>query len=84
MDFPAKQRKALLIDLAIHSPIDEPFSPLQCAFSNVGIRLEMYRDLLPRDAVARGRHNALLSLAYKRVKKVVCIRLQLQDQVCSA
>lgn len=84
VDFPIKQRSALLIDLAKLSPVDEPFSPLQQALKKVGVRLEEYRDLLPNSSVERGRHSALLSIAYKRVKKVVCAHLQLQDKDCSA
>lgn len=77
---PTKQRTALLIDLADLPSEDGPYSPLQRALEKVGIHLEIYSDLLPKNPVERGRHAALLSLAYKRVKKVVCSRLQLQHE----
>ena len=84
LDFPIKQRTALLIDLAKLSPVGISSSPLQQALETVGIRLDVYRTLSPKTSAERGRHAALLSIAYKRVKKVVRTRLQLQDADCSA
>ena len=82
-DFPIKQRTALLIDLAKFSPVGISSSPLQQALETVGIRLDGYRTLSPRTSAERGRHAALVSIAYKRVKKVVRTRLQLQNEDCS-
>ena len=65
--FPAKQRQAILIDLANRSCFDEQPTALQRAFSTVGIDLQVYRLLLPNDSVERSRYNSLLSLAYKRI-----------------
>ena len=83
MDFPIKQRTALLIDLAKLSPGGTSSSPLQQALEKVGIRLDVYRALSPKTSVEKGRHAALLSTAYRRVRKVVRNRLQL-DEDCSA
>ena len=84
VDFPVKQRNALLIDLAKLSPVDDLCSPLQQALKKVGIRLDTYRNLAPKTSLERGRHAALLSIAYKRVKKAVHTRLQLQNESYSA
>jgi hypothetical protein len=47
---------------------------LQQAFLDVGIRLQDYQGLLPNDPVAKSRHASLLSLAYKRLAQVICLR----------
>jgi DNA-directed RNA polymerase specialized sigma24 family protein len=82
IDFPEKQRTALLIDLANHPYVDE--GPLQCAFGKMGIRLDSYRALLPRSPAEKCRHSASLCIAYKRLKKVVLTHLRLQDEEWSA
>ncbi len=76
--FPAKQRKALLIDLANYTPFEEEPSPLQKAFLVEGIDLRLYHHPLPDDPVERARHAALVSVAYKRVAR--CMREEVEDQ----
>ena len=68
--FPAKQRRALLIDLANLMHFDEKPTPLQKAFLNQRIRLQDYQQPLSTNSVERTRHASLLSLALKRVGKV--------------
>lgn len=72
--FPRGTRTALLIDLASRMHFDdaEP-TPLQQAFLEVGIRLQDYQRLLPKDAGAKSRHASLVSIAYKRLRKVFCL-----------
>src|SRR6266446_2447828 len=69
--FPVRTRTALLIDLASRMHFDdaEP-TPLQRAFLEVGIRLQDYQHLLPKDAEAKSRHASLISIAYKRLRIV--------------
>ena len=66
--FPDKQRTALLTDLANRMYFD-PSQPtqLQSALASVGIDMRDYNKPLPSDAMARARHAAHLSLAYKRL-----------------
>ncbi len=82
VNFPAKQRTALLIDLANHPYVDD--GPLQRAFGKMGIQLDRYRELLPHSPAEKCRHSASLCIAYKRLKTVVLTHLQLQDKGCSA
>lgn len=78
--FPAKQREALLIDLANRSIFDESgdssFTPLEQAFLAVGIHLMEYQRPLPDDAVARSRHTACLSVAYRRLREKTSVQLR--------
>src|SRR5258708_2910672 len=73
--FPEGTRTALLIDLASRMHFDdvEP-TPLQRAFLEVGIRLQDYQHLLPKDAGAKSRHASLVSIAYKRLRKVIGLK----------
>ena len=68
VNFPDKQRTALLIDLANRMYFD-PFqsTPLQEALASVGIDMRHYKKPLPSDAKGRANHAAHLSLAYKRL-----------------
>jgi len=77
--FPYKQRRALLIDLANRMDFDGPPTVLQKAFLNVGIRLQDYQVPLPADPIQLSRHRSLVSLAYKRLKGLTCVK-----QYCSA
>ena len=78
--FPARTRTALLIDLASRMHFDDKeITPLQQAFLLAGIRLQDYVDLLPNDPLAKSRYASLLSLAYKRLAKEIC--LDQQDSV---
>ena len=74
IEFPSKQRRALLIDLANLMDFDGDPSPLQQAFLNVGIRLQDYQQPLPEDLVELSRHRSLVSIAYKRVANLPCVK----------
>lgn len=67
--FPAKQRMAILIDLA-HQPGngDTQLPSLEKALATVHIDLKVYRGLLPTGPVEKTRHSSLLSIAYKRLR----------------
>jgi hypothetical protein len=71
-NFPDKQRKALLIDLANRMYFDTGATPLQKAFLREGIQLKQYQQPLPADPRARSRHAATLSYAYRRVASLSC------------
>jgi DNA-directed RNA polymerase specialized sigma24 family protein len=70
-DFPTKQRKALLTDIANHTHFDQQPTPLQTAFLNVGIRLQDYQHPLPKNRAESGRHSVLLSIARKRLARLM-------------
>jgi DNA-directed RNA polymerase specialized sigma24 family protein len=70
-DFPEKQRKALLIDLANRMHFDTHPSALQAAFLKVGIRLQDYQQPLPANHTERSRHASLVSYAYKRLTLIL-------------
>ncbi len=74
IEFPSKQRRALLIDLANRMDFDGDPSPLQQAFLNVGIRLQDYQQPLPEDPVELSRHRSLVSIVYKRVANLPCVK----------
>ena len=67
VNFPKKQRNALLIDLAYRMHFAVRPTSLQQAFLRRGIRLQDFRALAPKNPLERSRHAASLSLAYKRV-----------------
>src|SRR5204863_1134354 len=66
-NFPNKQRKALLIDLANRMCFDTRPTPLQSALLEVGIQLRQYQQPLPANPKERSRHISLLSYAYRRL-----------------
>ena len=68
--FPAKQKQAILIDLANRMYFDGVPTSLQESFRGVGIELRHYRRSLPEDQRERGRHISLCSQAYKRVAQL--------------
>lgn len=70
---PEKRRRALLIDLAMHTAFDESPSLLQRALAKEQINLEMYGNLLPVNQTEKEkqRHSSLLTQAYKTVKEDV-------------
>ncbi len=76
--FPQKTRRALLIELAGRTFFDDEPTPLQEAFLQQGIRLQDYQVLLPADPIQLSRHRSLVSLAYKRLKELTCVK-----QYCS-
>ena len=67
VNFPKKQRIALLIDLAYRMHFAVQPSLLQRAFSRRGVKFQDFRHLAPKNPLERSRHAASLSLAYKRV-----------------
>ncbi|HEX7736613.1 MAG TPA: hypothetical protein VF458_17325 [Ktedonobacteraceae bacterium] len=67
-EFPAKQRAALLTDLASLMAFDEKPTPLQAAFRAQSIQMEEYRHRQPNDKKERSCHAALLYQVYMRVK----------------
>ncbi len=72
--FPPKLRRALLIDLANLMDFGEHPTPVQQAFLDVGIQMLDYQLPLPDNPVERCRHSSLLSLAYKRVRELPCVK----------
>ncbi len=72
VDFPERQRTALLIDLARYNDFGEEPTLLEKILANVGITLRAYRGALPQTPIERGRHNASLSYAYKRLRLTYC------------
>ena len=66
--FPCKQRRVLLADLAGRMTFSEKPTTLQAAFRVEGIRLEEYRHLQPQNELERSRNAALLYQAYRRLK----------------
>jgi DNA-directed RNA polymerase specialized sigma24 family protein len=73
-EFPDKQRRALLIDLANRMDFDGDPTPLQEAFLRVGVQLQDYQLALPEDPVELSRHRSLVSIAYKRVANLTCVK----------
>ena len=73
-NFPDKQRKALLIDLANRMDFDAQPTPLQKAFLKVGIQLQQYQLPLPHSARERSRHTSILYIAYQRVALLPCVQ----------
>lgn len=68
--FPAKQRRALLIDLTRWMALGEEPSLLQVAFRAEGISLEEYQYNQPTSQQERNRHAALLSQAHRRLRNL--------------
>jgi DNA-directed RNA polymerase specialized sigma24 family protein len=73
-DFPEKQRKAILIDLANRMHFGTQPMPLQRAFLEVGIDMQQYQQPLPADPQERGRHLSLLTHAYRRIANLPSIQ----------
>jgi len=71
VDFPTKQRTALLIDLANHADLTDENNQLCAAFAAVGVDLRDYCRALSHDPLERSRHAASLSMAYKRLRQAV-------------
>jgi DNA-directed RNA polymerase specialized sigma24 family protein len=71
-NFPAKQRQALLIDLATHMSFERQPTPLQKAFLEAGIQLQEYRHLLPATNEERNKYTSLLAHAYRRISTLSC------------
>lgn len=73
INFPPKQRTALLRDLANRICFGPVPTRLEKAFLKVGIHLQEYQVPLPDDPVERSRHASLLSLAYKRLRSLTFV-----------
>jgi hypothetical protein len=73
--FPRRQRLALLTDLANTSDLAEQPTPLEQAFSEVGVQLRDYHRPLPEDQAERSKHSALLCIAYKRLRTTMQIEV---------
>ncbi len=73
VNFPSKQRKELLADLANRMCFEDQPTPLQQAFLKVGVRLQEHRQELSTDPKEKARRAALLCYAYKRVARVACM-----------
>jgi RNA polymerase sigma factor (sigma-70 family) len=78
--FPAKQRHALLTDLADRIAFGEKPSTLQDAFQAVGIRLEEYRKPHSECEQERARNAALLAHAYKRLRTLEKVQNYLSNE----
>jgi hypothetical protein len=65
--YPPKLRLAMLIDIAMRMDFDSQPTPLQAAFLEVGIQLQDFEDLLPKDPIMRSRHASLVSLGYRKL-----------------
>ena len=78
-NFPHKQRNALLIDLANRMYFDIQLTPLQKAFQEAGIQIEMYRQPLPEDTRERNKHTSLLNHAYKRIAQLPCVQAYIAE-----
>ncbi len=74
VDFPEKQRTALLIDLANRMSFDDQPTALQKAFLEAGIELEHYKRPLPDDRRERNQHMSLLNYALRRVAQLPCVQ----------
>jgi hypothetical protein len=71
--FPYKQRRVILIDLANRMDFTRQPTALQRAFSAVSIDLQEYQQTLPRDPIERARYASLLYQAYKRLAQLSLI-----------
>ena len=73
-NFPHKQRKAILIDMANRMHFGTQPTPLQVAFLEAGIDLREYQRPLPADTQERGRYFSLLAHAYRRIASLPCVQ----------
>ena len=74
VNFPPKQKRALLSDLANLMYFDEEPTPLQRAFLQVGICLQDYQQSTPDDSIEAGRVASILYQAYKRVANLESVQ----------
>ncbi len=74
VNFPEKQRTAVLIDLANRMHFATQPTPLQAAFLEVGIDLRDYQRSLSSDPKEGSRHLSLLTHAYKRIASLPCLQ----------
>jgi hypothetical protein len=78
-NFPMKQRTAILIDLANRMYFDIELTPLQKAFQEAGIPIEMYRQPLPDNIRERNQHTSLLNHAYRRIAQLPCVQAYIAE-----
>jgi len=74
VSFPKKQKKALLVDIANHTNFDDDRTGLRQALSKVGVRLEDYLGWQPENNIDRTRFASLLSISYRRVAHLNCMK----------
>jgi hypothetical protein len=58
---------------------DIRLTPLQKAFQEAGIQIEMYRQPLPDDIREHNQHTSLLSHAYKRIAQLPCVQAYMAE-----
>lgn len=80
MQFPKKQRLALLIDLSSCMALDALPTPLQRAFLKAGVQLTDYHGQYPRNDVELSRHRSLVNVAYKRVSRLTSMKKEANIQ----
>lgn len=80
INFPPKLRTALFIDLASRMSFKGEPTALQLTFLRAGVALHEYRIQIPSDPVARSRHAALVSLAYKRIRELATVQAYIASQ----
>lgn len=71
--FPPGQRAALLTDLANITDFGEYPTLLEQALAEAGVELKAYQHPLPTEPGEKNRHAALLSIAYKRLRREVAV-----------
>lgn len=69
-DFPTKQRVALFVDMAKRSNFLDEDSPLLVALAQIHIKLQDYLQLLPKSRQEATQMASLLSIAYKRLRRI--------------
>lgn len=72
-NFPPGQRSALLIDLANITDFGDNPTLLERSLSEAGVELKDYHHPLPTEPSEKNRHAALLSIAYKRLRREVAV-----------
>jgi len=78
INFPNKQKFALLVDLANHTNFSTNEAMVRKAFLKVGVRLEDYLGWQPENSIDRSRFASLLSISYKRVAHLNCMKAYLK------
>ncbi|MGI9057024.1 MAG: RNA polymerase sigma factor [Ktedonobacteraceae bacterium] len=73
-NFPKKQKFALLVDIAKHTNFTTNEDMLRKSFLKVGVRLEDYLGWQPENTIERSRFASLLSISYKRVAHLNCMK----------
>jgi DNA-directed RNA polymerase specialized sigma24 family protein len=77
-NFPKKQKFAMLVDIANHTNFASNEAMLRKSFLKVGVRLEDYLGWQPENNIDRSRFASLLSISYKRVAHLNCMKAYLK------